>query len=105
MYQYLDAKPVLSKMAAPFVVVFFPLLFISGNALKRSENSFCTCCFVEHDCVYEACQRLQPLCSQVSHPLTSGREETIVWAEDELRLLYSNDPESRKSGVGLHKCR
>lgn len=29
MYQYLDAKPVLSKMAAPFVVVFFsPFVYL-----------------------------------------------------------------------------
>lgn len=29
--------------------------------------------------MYEPCQRLQPLCSQVSHPLTSGRVAAIVW--------------------------
>lgn len=39
---------------------------------------FYTFCFVKHDCVYEPCQRLQPLCSQVSHPLTPGRLATIV---------------------------
>ena len=37
-----------------------------------------SCCLVKHDCVYEPCQRLQPLCSQVSHPLTSDREAAIV---------------------------
>lgn len=39
---------------------------------------FYTCCFVKHDGVYEPCQRLQTLCSQVSHPLTPGRVATIV---------------------------
>lgn len=29
--------------------------------------------------MYEPCQRLQPLCSQVSHPLTSGRLAAIVF--------------------------
>lgn len=57
---------------------------------KSSSTSFCLWeylwvgkaplfwCFVGHDCVYEPCQRLQPLCSQVNHLLTSGRVATIV---------------------------
>lgn len=34
---------------------------------------------MKHDCVFEVCKRLQSLCSQVSHCLTSGRIATIVW--------------------------
>lgn len=29
--------------------------------------------------MYEPCQRLQPLCSQVRHPLTPGRVAAIVF--------------------------
>lgn len=38
MYQYLDAKPVLSKMAAPFVVVFFPFC-LSQEMPSRDQRT------------------------------------------------------------------
>lgn len=46
--------------------------------LSQRGRLLCACGFVKHDGVYEPCQRLQPLCSQVSRPLTPGRGAAIV---------------------------
>lgn len=66
------------KKPFTFILSKVPLSLLFPFIYPREEDAFCARGFVKHDGVYEPCQRLQPLCSQVSRPLTSGRGAAIV---------------------------